>query len=176
MARLSRAMRRGGLDWAIFGGLAVRCYGVACRLRDIDIITSASLDTIAEAIPGTHLAQYPGCRARVIGLIEIWPSPLVFRADSREFTFALDTEMLGRVRRITVPAVGRRLPVLSPEDVCVIKALQQRGPESGKHDVDDLRQLWSSRRNTLDHGYLRWRAARTDGATRVAQALAAVET
>lgn len=171
LGRLAQAMRENNIDWAIFGGVAARFYGIDRPIRDVDIIAAAGLDFIAAALPHSSAYRYGDYRARVIGKIEVWPSPLLFDVAAVRFTFSLDQEMLRRVRLLSAPSVGDQLPVLAPEDVLVIKALQQRGPAGGKHDRDDLREVLAAQTGSLDHDYLRWRAARVDGLERVTRAL-----
>jgi hypothetical protein len=183
MHDLSMAMRvvadtlnRNSIAWALFGGIAARCYGVDCRIRDIDVLTSATLKSIAEILPDSVLADYGYCQARVVGGVEIWPSPLMLYAGAARYTVDFDAEMRRRVRPLAVAALGLRLPVLAPEDVIVIKALHQRGAEAGKHDMDDLRQLWKAQAGTIDRDYLARRARRAHGSDRVAAAIAGVAT
>lgn len=173
MRLLAAALRRHGIPWALFGGAAARSYGVDCRLRDIDLITSASLEATDAAAPGAVPYVYGDLEGRVIGKIEIWPSPLLLDGGSTRYLFEFDAEMRARVRIASVPAVGLEMPVLAPEDLIVIKALQQRGESCGKHDMRDLRQLWEAQREVLDRGYLCSRAGRVRGLDRVERALAA---
>lgn len=172
MRLFTESMDRSGTSWAIFGGVAARCYGADCPIRDVDVITSASLDFVAATLPGTSAYSYQNYHARLLGEIEIWASPLLFDVGSTRFTFAFDAEMRRRVRVTLVPVLHRAVPVLAPEDLLVMKALQQRDAGSGKHDVQDLRQLCAAQMPTLDYGYLRWRARRVRGVERIAQALA----
>lgn len=171
MRAVAGTMNRNGIAWALFGGIAARCYGVDCRIRDIDVLACATLESLAAFLPESVLHDYGYCQARVVGSVELWPSPLVLHTDSARYTVAFDAEMRQRVRVLAVSALGQRLPVLAPEDIIVIKALHQRGAESGKHDVEDLRQLWKAQTGAIDRDYLARRARRAGGRDRVAQAM-----
>jgi hypothetical protein len=67
---------------------------------------------------------------------------------------------------------GARLPVVSPEDNVVFKAILQRGPEQGKHDLEDLQTLLAAVGAGLDRDYVRRRAALCGGLARVQDCLA----
>jgi hypothetical protein len=174
MRVVASAMNSNGVAWALFGGIAARCYGVDCRIRDIDVLACATLESVAAVLPESVLHDYGYCQARVVGRVEVWPSPLVLYTEAAHYTVAFDAQMRRRVRLLTVGALGQRLPVLAPEDVIVIKALHQRGAESGKHDMDDLRQLWKAQAGAVDRDYLARRAQRAGGHDRVVQAMRSV--
>lgn len=65
----------------------------------------------------------------------------------------LDADMRSRVRRL--PLLGSLVPVLSPEDVALHKALLARGPEEGKHDIADATAI--ARRQAFDYDYVQRR-------------------
>ncbi len=64
---------------------------------------------------------------------------LLVRLDGGSYRYEMDDEMLSHVR--TTLFEGVEVPVLAPEDVIALKAVLQRGPEQGKHDLEDVAAL-----------------------------------
>lgn len=69
-------------------------------------------------------------------------------------------------RRIKIPAENLDLWLMPPEDVLLIKALLRRGPEVGKHDLQDI-QHFVDIFHVLDHTYLAVRIEELHAAGRV---------
>jgi hypothetical protein len=66
------------------------------------------------------------------------------------------------------------VPVIPPEDNILLKALWGRGPEMGKHDWEDVREMMAHL-PTLDWQYLRWRADACGPLQRMEQVLERLE-
>jgi hypothetical protein len=160
-----------GLDWMIFGGAAASCYGSGREIRDIDVLADAPALAVRTAFSGFPQDRQGRSHASVTPDIEIWPAPLVFETEEGTFAVGVDREMLRHRRFMRLPISRMQLPIMSPEDVIVIKAIQQRGAAEGKHDLQDIHDMWAAQSAALDYEYLRLRAARAGASGRVSRAL-----
>jgi hypothetical protein len=151
-----------GAEWAVFGGVAVRSYGTAREVPDVDLLVRADADVFAAAAAGATPLRHG---AFGVGLAEAYPSPMTFTTDAGAFPFELDDDALARRRPATVE--GERALLLAPEDVLVIKALMQRSAADGKHDDTDTAAILAAEGERLDWAYLRTRAGRCGGTDRV---------
>jgi predicted nucleotidyltransferase len=81
-------------------------------------------------------------------------SQIVYSIGGQEYPFMLTEDVLSH--RPTVDFQGQRIYLLPVEDVLLDKAMLQRGLESGKHDIEDIRnflQIYSD----IDRDYLKHR-------------------
>jgi hypothetical protein len=150
------------LAWAVCAGAAAHLYGNRRPIQDIDIlIEPGKLSEVVRLLDQQQkVVQFDGQRILWRG-IKIFDD-LTIRRGRDVYPFVLDADMRSRVRRL--PLLGSLVPVLSPEDVLVHKALLARGPEEGKHDIADATAI--ARRQMLDLDYIRRRLAlmRVNGA------------
>ncbi len=96
-----------------------------------------------------------------LGQVEVVGS-MVVRRGAESYRYSMDDEMVMRVRRATWEGV--EVPILAPEDVVAMKAVLQRGPDQGKHDLEDIAALASAME--IDPSYLRLRLRRMGGEER----------
>ncbi len=150
------------LAWAVCAGAAAHLYGNRRPIQDIDIlIEPGKLPEVVRLLNQQQkVVQFDGQRILWRG-IKIFDD-LTIRRGREIYPFTLDAEMRSRVRRL--PLLGSLVPVLSPEDVALHKALLARGPEEGKHDIADAAAI--VRRQALDYDYVQRRLAlmRVNGA------------
>jgi len=159
---VSERLDRAGIPWAIFAGTAAAVYGSGRPITDLDILIRTqdrqaviALFPEAAVTPETIRLQY----------IELVPlDDLAF--EGAFYSVRLDDEMLSRR---TFQSLGRDIPLLSAEDNIVFKALLQRGPEQGKHDLTDIQAMADNR--TLDLEYLMRRAEACGARERVWECL-----
>jgi len=139
-----------GTFWAVFAGAAAHCYGSARELTDIDIL-----------VRGRDLRK---TRAALEGLegIDV-VADLELETDFGTCRFFMDDEMIRRVKRRTL--LGVKIPVIPVEDNILLKAILQRGPEKGKHDIEDIRDMANNMK--IDVKYLERRAGKCRATERV---------
>ncbi|MCR4312129.1 MAG: hypothetical protein NUV56_02480 [Candidatus Uhrbacteria bacterium] len=68
-------------------------------------------------------------------------SGLVFTIEGKQYSYSLTPDIIAN--RIHVEFNGLMLSLFPPEDVLLIKALLQRGPDVGKHDLEDIQNFMS---------------------------------
>jgi nitrogen regulatory protein PII len=128
LSEIKSRLERAGLDWAIFAGAAVACYGSSREITDIDILVRCEdLEKARAALRQVDIEGFDvGCGAEIT-------------TDEGEYPFFLDDEMVQRISWREL--FGVNVPVMSVEDNIVLKAILQRGKEQGKHDVEDTKSM-----------------------------------
>ena len=158
-----------GISWCVFAGAAATCYGVQRAITDIDIaLLSTDTRRILALFPEGQPkpAKHPGEYSLDFGPVELWWGMLFLQGGERLYPVPFDEPMRQRITRQTI--LGVDVPVSAPEDIIVFKAILQRGPEQGKHDLEDLQAIAQTLSNRLDLDYLKERA-------RICQALERVQ-
>lgn len=124
------SLDRAGIPWALGGALALAYATNEPRgTRDIDVnvfVGSAGARTVFAAMPtGVRFTDADVVEAGTRDQVRLWwdttPIDVFFAADSFHF------EVAGRCR--IVPFEGRRIRVLSAEDLAVFKALFDRSKD-----------------------------------------------
>jgi hypothetical protein len=171
---IARRLDAAGIPWAVFAGCATWLYGAERPVTDVDIlIRGQDVEQILELLPEATVERHGGQVGKIaLGNVELVPDP-VLTAEGRRYPFLLDDEML--LRRTWCELWGLRVPVLSPEDNIVFKAILQRGPEQGKHDLEDVEAVLRKLRDELDLDYIRHRAAACGAEERVLACLIRLE-
>lgn len=90
-------------------------------------------------------------------------SHLTITLDGQSYNLSLTPEVLAHAKTVQSP-LGP-LPILPPEDVLLIKALLQRGPEVGKHDIADIKNFLKIYQPDME--YLQSRIAALNAQARV---------
>jgi hypothetical protein len=91
-------------------------------------------------------------------------SQIVYTIDEKEYPVVLTEHVLSH--RPSVDAQGQRIYLLPVEDVLLDKAMLQRGPESGKHDIEDIRNFLQLHPD-IDRDYLKERIRQLGAEKRV---------
>jgi hypothetical protein len=153
-----------GIHWCIFGGLAIRFWGVRRAIADIDILLKADLAQCQELFP---LAKPVAANGLQWDQVELWCEPMCLAIGAERVFIELDRDM--QDRRVQARVAGKRIWVQSVEDIIVSKAILQRG--GSKSDLQDLQSLLSAHAGSLDFGYVRQRARQAMAETRVIDCL-----
>jgi len=147
-----------GLRYAVVGGLAVGAWGVARATRDVDLyveLPAGARPRLREELErrGFHVPALDAELER-FG---------VFRSRSRGGVFLdvfdaagpLGEAVLANCREIEIE--GRRLAIVAPEELVVLKAFSERA-----RDSEDLAALLRLHQETLDMTYVEEWARRLD--------------
>lgn len=157
-----------GIFWSVFSGAAATCYGVQRSITDIDIaLHSEETARILALFPDGQPkpTKHPGEYALDFGQVEIWWGTLFLKGGKRLYPVPFDEQMRRRVTRQSI--LGIDVPVCAPEDIIVLKAILQRGPQQGKHDLEDIQAIAHTLGNQLDLDYLKERASACGALARV---------
>ncbi len=166
LAEMARRLDSAGIIWAVFAGAAATVYGVTRPVTDVDILIPAADGGRAAALfPEAVVKRHEDGSVRGIRL----PG---FDLVAGLTTTDLDEAMAARIVRR--PLLGVTVPVIPAEDNILLKALWGRGPEEGKHDWEDVREMMAHL-PVLDWEYLRQRAARCDDAQQAQMAVERLE-
>jgi|SRR5579859_893780 len=162
-----------GLPWCVMAGAAATCYGVTRPITDIDLfLQSEETDRILALFPeGQQKLKHssPQEHALDFGLLEIWWGTLALKGGERFYPVAFDDALRSRITRR--PLLGVSAPIMAAEDVLVLKAIMQRGPERGKHDLEDIQAIIQTQGQRLDRAYTKARALACEALERVAPCL-----
>ena len=148
-----------GIPWAVAAGAAVFLYTGNRPPTDLDLlIRPEDLDRAGQLLgsaPRVGTAAWGEVSKVEVDPVEV-VGELIVRVGNDSCRYWMDDEMLRHVR--TAPFEGVEVPVLAPEDVIALKAVLQRGPEQGKHDLEDIAAL--ATKVEVDVDYLRLRLRR----------------
>jgi len=148
-----------GLDWGVAAGAAVYIYAGNRLPTDVDLLVRpeelSKVGRLLGVVPKLERTGWGEEEKIALGEMEI-AGRLVIRVGGESYPYGMDGPMVERLRRGTLEGV--EVPVLAPEDVIAMKAVLQRGPEQGKHDIEDIEALAAA--VEIDAAYLRWRLRR----------------
>jgi hypothetical protein len=158
----SQALAAAGAPHALYGGLALAAYGEARETRDADLavldagaadlaatLQRSGLET-ATAFQSVPFGGLRVSRVTVLGGLEargLNTVDAVVPASSRYARAVLD-------RAITAPLRGSAIPIVSPEDFVLLKALSSRD-----RDLDDAASVLRALGDRIDSQLLATEAA-----------------
>jgi hypothetical protein len=167
LGEVARQLNSAGITWAVFAGAAATAYGSIRPLTDIDILVPAAQgDRLADLFPKAQVTRKDDETVQGIQFAS-------FDILAGLNVMDLDDRMAARLTRHEI--AGVMVPVIPPEDNILLKAMWGRGPEVGKHDWEDVREMMVHL-PTLDWEYLRWRASQCASPQRTGQLLERLET
>ena len=144
------------LHWAIFAGTGCFMYGSGRAPTDIDILLRDEEVPLFEQrlskAFGEEENKFEHSLKLHLGRVEV-VACLYVKTETGRHHFYLDELMFAHIKRRCL--LGRYFPVLSKEDIIVLKAMLRRGPEAGKHDFEDIRAIWN---DCVDTDYIKRRA------------------
>lgn len=152
------------IRWAIFAGLGANAYGSNREVTDIDIIfleeDTKKVEKIVNLLGGEKMIYYDDeifeCLNTMLNIFEKEvdiSTNLKITIDNKKYFFMPDKEMFEKSRKLFIDGV--KVPVLSPEDIIIFKAITQRGQEQGKFDVFDVKNILEKQEIDFDYLYKR---------------------
>lgn len=173
LTHLRELLSAAGVPWGLCAGAAVYLYArnrpptdldVMVRPRDLPAV-AASLGrrSKTESTSWGESSKIEAGRVEICGL-------LVPKFEGTSYPYEMDDEMVVRLREVDFGGVT--VPVLAPEDVIAFKAVLQRGPDRGKHDLEDIDALAGV--VELDLDYLRARLGRMGAEERARSVMASL--
>jgi len=145
---LAGAMEEQQVPWYLFGAQAAIVWGSPRYSADVDI--TVSLDR--EALPSFIAALQSHGFALVFDDAEFIEQTRVIPFRHRPTRIRLDVVLLGPgleedflARALDIEVKGKTIPVISPEDLLILKTLAGRAK-----DIEDIKGVLGARRATLD--------------------------
>jgi len=170
LSELARRLDSAGVTWAVFAGAAAAVYGANRPLTDMDILIPATEgERVAGLFPEAQVKRREDGTVHMLTLPDFdLVAGLMWCDGGVDHPVDLDAAMAARLTRHEIAGVV--VPVIPPEDNVLIKAVWGRGPEVGKHDLEDVREM-VAHLPALDWEYVHWRAGVFGAGQRVQQAL-----
>jgi hypothetical protein len=142
ITRIGALLGDADIPWAVAAGAAVFLYTGNRPPTDLDLLIPpermVEAGVLLSASPKREKTAWGEVSKLVAGETELVGS-LTVDAEGHRCDYRMDEEMARRVRLLQLQGVP--VPVLSPEDVIALKAVLQRGPDQGKHDMEDISAL-----------------------------------
>lgn len=155
--RCIQSLNRFKIPWMLMGGLATSVWAEPRATYDLDFVISADptqLHALQTRLNKYGLKQIPKGTRTIQNL-----AYLTFLYQSRRTPLYLDLflarneyQQVALSRRRPITFRGRKLFVISPEDLVLYKLIAGRG-----RDLDDVREILTSQLSITDFAYLkRW--------------------
>ncbi len=158
------------ITWMIAGSGCLFLFGNERKPDDVDMFLKNDEHDQADTLFGIESFFYTSSTEHVRNsnpegshAIQL-TSQIEFFLDNKKYSFEITDRVIQK--RIQFEYEGNNFWVLPPEDVLLIKALLQRGPEVGKKDVEDINNFLKIYPN-LDREYLQARITELGAAERV---------
>ncbi len=169
-ARIKDLLDGAGIPWGVAAGAAVYIYAGNRSPMDLDILVRPEelqeVGRLLGVAPRSGQAAWGEVSKVLAEPVEVVGDMLV-RLGGGSYPYRMDDEMVDHLR--TGNFEGVQVPVLAPEDLVAMKAVLQRGPEQGKHDMEDIEALMAA--VEIDRTYLRFRLRRMGAEERARPAL-----
>ena len=156
LANVANKLNSAEVKWAVFGGAAVFASVPSRMLTDIDVIVKG--DDVAKAERALEVRRqvvrhkYGSSFGIFLSGVDI-VDKLQLEYCTSQYSFRMDERMEERIAAKEL--FGMKIPCIADEDIIVLKVILQRGPEEGKRDIDDIRDLLKT--GKIDMIYLRER-------------------
>ncbi len=159
-----------GITYAIGGSACLFVLGNHRTPGDVDIQVPDDMHDAADAAFGITSYWYQSAQEHVRNSNPHgdhalqFTSALTITVEGKQYHLALDENML--THALVAQVQEEQLRFFPPEDVLLVKALLQRGPEVEKNDVEDIKNFIKIYPQ-LDRTYLKSRVRLLDATERV---------
>lgn len=165
LQKISSEFSKEKARWAVWAGFGASAYGSKRKPTDIDIgIMKEDTSKVNHVLDKFGVKRLHWERKSIFRLfrigfdlegeeIDICGDGKI-SVDGREYRFIVNNEMFQRIQIKEIE--GIKVPVISPEDIVLLKAICQRGKEQGKFDVEDIKSILTHQE--IDYAYLEKRA------------------
>jgi hypothetical protein len=145
------------LQWMIAGSGCLFLLGNDREPGDVDIYLTSSDHNIVDQAFGVKSFIYTSPNENVRNSNPSnnhdiqFTSNLVLMGGNQSFNLSVQQDILDH--KLTAEYKSQSVFVLPPEEAILIKAILQRGPDQGKHDIEDI-ELFIKTNYQLDLNYL----------------------
>ena len=170
--KIKKIAKEHSVRWCLFGGFAANLYGSDRILTDIDILVDTSTyDWLKYSSLGADLIL--NTKSAHVGNVEICKSPVYLGGKTSGYIWNFDQDAFSKVKIFNVNDTA--LPVMSVEDIIVMKAILGRGEDVGKYDLFDIKNIICTQlKKEIDFLYIARRAQKCGAKVRVLETLASV--
>lgn len=175
LSHVLETLKNRGINYALFGGLAMSAYRHIRATKDVDIMITLQGQNIKEMIATMEKAGFSFDRKTGIKVVKEFR---IFRFAYRDRTYGLEIyvdlvnaetgfqkEVIRRKKTITL--WDKEINFASCEDLILLKILGSR-----PIDIVDAQALWEENRNELDKSYLKTWAERLGIEAKIKEILA----
>lgn len=165
LRKLSSEFSKEGVRWAVWTGFGAYAYGSKRKPTDIDIgIMKEDASKLNRVLGKLGVKGLHWERKNIFSLFRVGFNLEGKEIDicgdgkisvgGKEYKFVVNGEMFRNVRIKEIE--GIKVPVISPEDIILLKAICQRGKEQGKFDIEDIKSILAHQK--IDYAYIEKRA------------------
>ncbi|MFA5357961.1 MAG: nucleotidyltransferase [archaeon] len=165
LQKLSAEFSKEGVRWAVWAGFGASAYGSDRKPTDIDIgIMKEDVPKVNHALDHFGVKRLHWEHKNIFRLFRVGFNLEGEEIDicgdgkisvgGKQYKFVVDDEMFQNIQVKEIE--GIKVPVISPEDIILLKAICQRGKEQGKFDVEDIKSILAHQK--IDYAYLEKRA------------------
>lgn len=149
---LARALEKAGIPYAIGGAIAYGFWGAARGTQDLDLNVFLAAEQAEPAIEALRLAGVRLDRREALDSARDRGDARGFFGDMPVDIFFLSIPLhrSAAARTVAVTMLGRRMEILSAEDIVVLKMLFFRGK-----DLVDVERVLAVQGRRLDRDYIR---------------------
>jgi predicted nucleotidyltransferase len=156
LSKILKIFRRLNIPFVLAGGHAVAAWGVVRTTRDIDLLVEVSKGSVSKLVSELRQA---GFKAALRRGDEGDPVQGVIRIESLDSSASETVDIILGIRRMPPGLFARasildflniRVPVISPEDLIVLKLLA-----GGPIDLEDAQSILEIMKGKLDMNYLK---------------------
>ncbi len=154
LAALSAALAGAGCRWYVFGAQAVIIWGRPRLTTDVDVtveIASGGTESLVATLTSAGFHRTEDFSDEFVRVTRVLPFSHATTGMALDVVLAgpgLEEQFLDRVQVVDIAGVS--VPVISPEDLIVTKALAGRAK-----DLEDIRGVLLARGTALDLNYIR---------------------
>jgi hypothetical protein len=179
LQKIKTVFEKENICWAVFAGLGAKIYGSERKITDIDIIVQKNnikkTNKCIQELGGGKLSFYDdgmfsclNSQFKINGIDIDISSDIKMIIKNKKFFFKLDNLTNKKIIKSK-----NDIPVLSPEDIIIFKAITQRGQDQGKFDIFDIKNIL--KKQEIDFDYLRKRAKKCKAEKRVTKLINSIK-
>lgn len=167
------AARQKEITFCLFGGVAARIYGAERYVTDIDILIDTPDFKTFDYFSDLGVVGESKPKRILIGNLEFTHTPVRIGEIAKQQYWSFHSQAISRLNRVLF--CGAECPIMSREDLIIIKAALQRGKSLGKFDIDDVKQIITHNMNNLDYKYITEVAEQSNVKDRVLELIQNIE-
>ncbi len=149
-----------GIPYMITGGSAVGFWGHIRTTMDIDMviqIRSNQVDAFLESIGNEAYLDIQEAKAAIQSksMFNIIPNETLFKVDIIPLDESNNYEIEKFSRKIKINFQGRKIYVISPEDLIISKLIWSKNAGSSERQIADCESIWKINQESIDADHIK---------------------